>query len=119
MNLHVRLEDLSPEETAVLEKVVNDAYDSILTSANIVLIRCLSTSLNITYLRAENPTLGEILKRNGKICSHMQYLQQHGYITSKAEEYVLHVKNIVKAVEEHDQDSLVQYVDDLNRRSFL
>ena len=49
----------------------------------------------------------------------MQYLQQHGYITSKAEEYVLHVKNIVKAVEEHDQDSLVQYVDDLNRRSFL
>lgn len=72
MNLHVRLEDLSPEETAVLEKVVNDAYDSILTSANIVLIRCLSTSLNITYLRAENPTLGEILKemeKSAPICN--------------------------------------------------
>lgn len=115
---NVKLEDLSPEEVLSLESIVNDAYDKILSAANIVLSRCLK-SLNINYLRKENPTLTEILKQMREISNLMQSLNQAGYVTFKAEEYVKHVQSIVEAVESGHTEDLDRHVRELNQRSFL
>ncbi|EET81331.1 hypothetical protein [Acinetobacter radioresistens] len=115
---NVTLDDLSPEERLGLEKIVNDAYDKILSAANIVLSRCLK-SLNINYLRKENPTLSEILKQMKEISGLMQSLNQAGYVTFKAEEYVKHVQDIVEAVESGHTENLERHVRELNQRSFL
>ena len=78
------IDSLSPEDQKLLESVVNNAYDKILTAANVVLTRCRHSSLNIQHLQQENPTLGEILKQMQEISSLMQSLNQAGYITFKA-----------------------------------
>lgn len=118
MNHDVNLQDLTQRERLELEKVVNDAYDKILSAANIVLSRC-RKSLNINYLRQENPTLSEILKHMQEISSLMQSLNQAGYVTFKAEEYVKHVQDIVDAVESGHTENLEKHVRELNQRSFL
>jgi len=110
--------NLSVKEQQLLEEVVNDAYDKILSAANIVLTRC-RKSFNVNYLQWENPTLSEILKQMQEISSIMQTLNQNGYITFKAEEYVQHVQDIVNAVEAGDTKKLKQHVQELDQRSFL
>lgn len=114
----VKLEDLTDDERLGLEEIVNDAYDKILSAANIVLSRC-RKSLNINYLRKENPTLAEILKQMQEISGLMQNLNQAGYVTFKAEEYVKHVQDIVEAVESGHTEDLERHVRELNQRSFL
>lgn len=117
MNQHV-FQSLTAEEHRVLETIVNTAYDKILSAANIVLTRC-RKSLNIHYLQQENPTLGEILKQMQEISALMQTLNQSGYVTFKAEEYVKHVQDIVEAVNQGDTELLENHVQALDQRSFL
>ena len=110
--------DLSPEDQKTLELVVNEAYEKILFASNTVLTRC-RKSINIQHLQQENPTLSEILVQMKEISSLMQTLNQSGYITFKAEEYVQHVQNIVDAVEASNTELLETHVSILNQRSFL
>ena len=49
----------------------------------------------------------------------MQNLNQAGYVTFKAEEYVKHVQDIVEAVESGHTEDLERHVRELNQRSFL
>lgn len=113
------LNNLSDEDAKLLESVVNDAYEKILEAANVVLTRCRKSLLNIQLLQQENPTLSQILSQMQDISTLMQTLNQSGYITFKAEEYVQHVHDIVEAVEASDTNLLEKHVRALNQRSFL
>lgn len=115
----MQISDLSDEDQKRLERIVDQAYDQILTIANQVLAKCRQHGLDISVLKTGNPTLQQIVDEMLKISQLMASLDRIGYSASKADEYIQHVRDIADAVNANDSESLERCVTKLNQRSFL
>lgn len=104
---------------AISKQLVEDVYNQVLHSANLVLRNC--KNFTISVLQLEDPTYAQIAEQLKDLCDILDDLSDSDpdLKIAKAREYADHVRLIAAAIEIEDEESLNRHVQELDRRSFL
>lgn len=104
---------------AISKKLVEEVYDQVRQSANLVLRNC--KKFDISVLQLEDPTYSQMADQLKDLCDILDDLgdSDPDLKIAKAREYANHVRLIAAAIETEDEDLLNRHVRELDRRSFL
>ena len=105
---------------AISQQLVENVYDQVLHSANLVLRSCKLFSISV--LKIEDPTYSEIAEQLKELCDILDKVNISGpdeLKISNAREYANHVRLIAAAIETEDEKTLNRHVQELDRRPFL